>query len=50
MKHLEKCSYTILENLFKDKWGAMAKAWANNPIQDKNGFMLIIQNSLRDMV
>jgi hypothetical protein len=43
MKHLERCSYTIPENLFKNKWGVVAKAWANNPIQNQNGFKLIIQ-------
>jgi hypothetical protein len=50
MKHLERCSYIIPENLFKDKWEAMVKAWANNPIQDKNGLRLIIQNIWRDKV
>jgi len=50
MKHLERCSYTIPENLFKNKWGVVAKAWANNPIQNQNGFKLIIQNSWRDKV
>ncbi len=29
MKHLEKCSYTIPKNPHKDKWGVMAKVWAN---------------------
>jgi hypothetical protein len=29
MKHLERCSYTILESPLEDKWGAMAKAWVN---------------------
>jgi len=29
MKHLERCSYTILKSPLEDKWGAMANAWAN---------------------
>jgi hypothetical protein len=29
LKHPKRCSYTILESPPKDKWGAMAKAWAN---------------------
>jgi hypothetical protein len=29
MKHHEKCSYTILKSPPEDKWGVMAKAWAN---------------------
>jgi hypothetical protein len=29
MKHPERCSYTILENPFEDKWGVVVKAWAN---------------------
>ncbi len=29
MKHFEKCSYTIPESSPKDKWGVVAKAWAN---------------------
>jgi hypothetical protein len=29
MKHHERYSYTILESPPKDKWGIMAKAWAN---------------------
>jgi len=29
VKHLERCSYTIPENPPKDKWGRVAKAWAN---------------------
>jgi hypothetical protein len=26
MKHCERCSYTILESPFENKWGAMVKA------------------------
>jgi hypothetical protein len=29
MKHHKRCSYTILKSPPKDKWGIMAKAWAN---------------------
>jgi hypothetical protein len=29
MKHLKRCSYTILESPLENKWGAMVKAWAN---------------------
>jgi hypothetical protein len=29
MKQPKRCSYTILENMPKDKCEAMAKAWAN---------------------
>jgi len=29
MKHFKKCSYTIPKSPPKDKWGAMAKDWAN---------------------
>jgi hypothetical protein len=29
MKNPNKCSYTILESPPKDKWGGVAKAWAN---------------------
>ncbi len=29
MKNPNKCSYTILENPPKEKWGGVIKAWAN---------------------
>jgi hypothetical protein len=29
MKHLEKCSYTIPKNPPENKWGIVAKVWAN---------------------
>jgi hypothetical protein len=29
MKHLERCSYTILESPFENKWGTVVKAWVN---------------------
>jgi hypothetical protein len=29
MKHRKRCSYTILESPFEDKWGIMVRAWAN---------------------
>jgi len=29
VKHPERCSYTIPKNTFEDKWGRVAKAWAN---------------------
>jgi hypothetical protein len=29
MKHRKKCSYTILESPFEDKWETIVKAWAN---------------------
>jgi hypothetical protein len=29
MKHRKRCSYTILENPFEDKWAIMVRAWEN---------------------
>jgi hypothetical protein len=29
LKHHEKCSYTIPKSPLKEKWGVMAKVWAN---------------------
>ncbi len=32
MKHLSRCSYTIPETPFENKWGVVAEVWANKNI------------------
>jgi hypothetical protein len=50
MKHPKKCSYTILKNPFKDKWGIMAKAWANKVLSKIKCVQAIVKNRWRDKV
>jgi hypothetical protein len=36
MKHLKRCSYTIPESAPKNKWGIVAKTWANKVLSMTN--------------
>jgi hypothetical protein len=44
MKHLERCSYTILESPLENKWGTTVKAWVNKVLfMKKRMFRLTLE-------